>query len=122
MSGARWLKQAECRIDEFATLVERTTRAADAPLACEIRGNVPVYDCSALRRAIEASPEHRAAVMAEWGDVMLNGAGLIVLAGAFSGSAWAAGPHHGMAAGRPGDEPGQPGLDDSGQRRLGPVA
>ena len=87
MSGAWWLKQAECRIDEFATLVERTTRAADAPLACEIRGNVPVYDCSALRRAIEASPEHRAAVMAEWGDAMLNGAGLIVLAGAFSGSA-----------------------------------
>jgi ectoine hydroxylase-related dioxygenase (phytanoyl-CoA dioxygenase family) len=86
MSGRYWLKQADCRIDEFAKLVERTTRAADAPLASEIRGNVPVYDCAALRRAIDASPEHRAVVMAEWGNVMLNGAGLIVLAGAFSGS------------------------------------
>jgi ectoine hydroxylase-related dioxygenase (phytanoyl-CoA dioxygenase family) len=87
VSGTYWLKQAECRIDEFAQLVERTTRAADAPLASEIRGNVPVYDCDALRRAIDASADHRAAVMAEWGEVMLNGAGLIVLAGAFSGSA-----------------------------------
>ena len=85
--GAYWLKQAECRIDAFAALVERSTQAADAPLAAEIRGNVPVYDCDALRRSIAASPDHRAAVMAEWGEVMLNGAGLIVLAGAFSGRA-----------------------------------
>lgn len=81
-----WLKQADCRVDEFAALVERSTHAADAPLAAEIRGNVPVYDCDALRRAIAAAPEHRAAVMAEWGEVMLHGAGVIVLAGAFSGS------------------------------------
>lgn len=86
-AGTFWLKQDGCRIGEFAALVERTTRAADAPLAAEVRGNVPVYDCNALRRAMAESPEHRGAVMAEWGEVMLHGAGLIVLAGAFSGSA-----------------------------------
>jgi ectoine hydroxylase-related dioxygenase (phytanoyl-CoA dioxygenase family) len=82
--GAYWLKQAECRIDEFAKLVDRSTKPADVPLAADIRANVPVYDCAAVRAGL-ASPEKRQAVMAEWGEVMLNGAGLIVLGGAFAG-------------------------------------
>jgi ectoine hydroxylase-related dioxygenase (phytanoyl-CoA dioxygenase family) len=88
MSKSRyWLSGDACRVDDFAALVEQTTQPSDAPLAAAIRGNVPVYDCDALRRAIEADPAQRAAVMAEWGEVMLNGAGLVVLAGAFSGAA-----------------------------------
>jgi ectoine hydroxylase-related dioxygenase (phytanoyl-CoA dioxygenase family) len=80
--AAYWLNQAECRIEDFAQLVDRSTRPADVPLAADIRANVPVYDGDMLRAAAQ-SPEQRRAVMAEWGDVMLNGAGLIVLAGAF---------------------------------------
>ena len=83
-NGATWLKQAECRIDDFAKLVDRSTTPADVPLAADIRANVPVYDCAAVRGWI-AKPEQRLAVMAEWGEVMLNGAGLVVLSGAFSG-------------------------------------
>ena len=75
-----WLRQAECRVEDFAKLIDRTTKPADVPLAAEIRANVPVYDCAAVRGWI-ASPEQRQAVMAEWGEVMLNGAGLVVLAG-----------------------------------------
>jgi ectoine hydroxylase-related dioxygenase (phytanoyl-CoA dioxygenase family) len=80
--AAYWLSQADCRIEDFAKLVDRGTRPADVPLAADIRANTPVYDGDALRVWAQ-SPDQRRAVMAEWGDVMLNGAGLIVLAGAF---------------------------------------
>lgn len=83
--GAYWLRQAECRIEDFAKLVDRSTKPADVPLAAEIRANVPVYDCAAVRGWI-GSPEKRRAVMAEWGEVMTRGAGLVVLGGAFSGA------------------------------------
>ena len=83
--GAYWLRQAECRIEDFAKLVDRSTKPADVPLAAEIRANVPVYDCDAVRGWI-GSPEKRRAVMAEWGEVMTRGAGLVVLGGAFSGA------------------------------------
>ncbi len=82
--SAYWLKQAECRIEDFVKLVDRMTKPSDVPLAADIRANVPVYDCTAVRGWI-ASPDKRQAVMAEWGEVMLNGAGLLVLSGAFSG-------------------------------------
>jgi len=84
--GAYWLTQAGCRVEDFAALIAQRTQAADVPLAAEVRGNVPVYDGDAVR-AQAASPAGRQAVMAEWGEVLLNGAGLVVLSGAFSGEA-----------------------------------
>ena len=84
--GRYWLTQAGCRVEDFAALISQRTRAADVPLAAEIRGNVPVYDGNAVRRHAE-SVAGRQAVMAEWGEVLLNGAGLVVLGGAFSGDA-----------------------------------
>ena len=84
--GPYWLTQAGCRVEEFAALIAQRTQAADVPLAAEVRGNVPVYDGHALR-ALAQSPAGRQAVMAEWGEVLLHGAGLVVLSGAFSGDA-----------------------------------
>jgi ectoine hydroxylase-related dioxygenase (phytanoyl-CoA dioxygenase family) len=84
-ADAYWFSQADCRIEDFARLCDRSTQQADVPLASAVRGNVPVYDSDAVR-AMAAVPEQRAAVMAEWGEVMMNGAGLIVLEGAFRGA------------------------------------
>ena len=81
--SAYWLTRSQCRVEDFAALLDRTTRPADCPHAAEIRSNVPVYDGDAVRRWA-ASPDKRPAVMAEWGELMLNGPGLVVLAGAFN--------------------------------------
>jgi hypothetical protein len=51
--AAYWLNQAECRIEDFAQLVDRSTRPADVPLAADIRANVPVYDGDMLRAAAQ---------------------------------------------------------------------
>ena len=80
-----WLRQADCRVDDLARLTDRVTQPRDVPLAADVRGNVPVYDCRAVRRTLGDAAQ-RQAVMAEWGEVMLHGAGLIVLAGAFDGA------------------------------------
>jgi len=78
-----WLVQDDCRIDEFARLVDRATTLRDYPLATEVRANVLVYDCEAVRRSL-ASDDVRKALLAEWGEAFMHGPGLIVLSGAFS--------------------------------------
>lgn len=82
-SASYWLAQDECAIEEFARLVERTTVRADYPLAAEVRDNVLVYDCAALRRAL-SSADARGALLAEWGGALMDGPGLVVLRGAFA--------------------------------------
>jgi ectoine hydroxylase-related dioxygenase (phytanoyl-CoA dioxygenase family) len=79
-----WLVQDDCCIDEFAKLVNRTTTLTDYPLAAEVRANVPVYDCEAVRRSLTSMDEVRKALLGEWGNAFMHGPGLIVLSCAFN--------------------------------------
>ncbi len=79
----RWLREADCDIEEFGRLQSRVTEAADYPLAAEIAGNVPVYDGAAIRRAAEDA-EARRTLLAEWSDAMLDGPGIVAFRHAFA--------------------------------------
>ena len=76
MNAARFGWRVEdCRLDEFeaelARPVPRPERAARLGTA-----GVPVYDGDAARRALA---HDRAALMAEWAQVLLHGAGIVVI-------------------------------------------
>jgi len=77
-----WLTPEACDLEDFKALISRMTTAADCPLAVEIVSNVPIYDGAAIRAAA-SRPAERLEMMAEWADVMLNGAGIVVLRDAF---------------------------------------
>jgi ectoine hydroxylase-related dioxygenase (phytanoyl-CoA dioxygenase family) len=78
-----WLSDADCSLDAFRRLVERTTDPATVPHARTVRSNVPVYDGDDVRRIARDEPARRA-LMAEWVDVMLNGPGILVFQLAFA--------------------------------------
>ena len=46
-----WLSAEECHLEDFRSLVERTTDRADYPFASEVAANVRSYDGAAVRRA-----------------------------------------------------------------------
>lgn len=77
-SGRNWLTPAHCDLDDFRAFIERRAAKADLPWSSDIQRGVPVYDCDAVR-AHAADPQSRAAIMAEWAEVWLNGAGILVL-------------------------------------------
>lgn len=78
-----WLTTSGCHIDEFAALVERTTRKSDYPLAAEIAANIPVYDRATITKA-SASAETRKTLLAEFVDAMTDGPGAVVIRAAFA--------------------------------------
>ena len=81
-SGA-WYGPGSCTLEDLRALVQRETRADDAPLAERIDRNVPIYDCAAIRERA-ATPAGRREVMAEWISVLRAGPGIVVLRGAFA--------------------------------------
>lgn len=85
-SDRAWLAAADCRIEDFAALVERTTDKADYPLAVEIAENIPVYDGAEVRKAA-AVPATRKALAAEWVAAMSEGPGIVAIGGAFEDTA-----------------------------------
>lgn len=70
-----------CNLDEFLTLIDRSTRAQDAPHASDIQRNVPVYDMAKLRPMLQDHTSRRA-LMAEWAQVLRSGPGVLALSGA----------------------------------------
>ena len=46
------LTEADCRVEDFAALVDQTTQLADYPHATEVQLNVVVYDSAVLRTMI----------------------------------------------------------------------
>ncbi len=77
-----WLTPEACDLEEFKRHIARETTVADVPLAARIERNVPIYEGSAIRRAA-GNAQARREMMAEWASVMLEGAGIVVLAQAF---------------------------------------
>jgi ectoine hydroxylase-related dioxygenase (phytanoyl-CoA dioxygenase family) len=81
-----WLTPEACDLDDFKRHIARETTPADVPLAARIVENVPVYEGAAIREAA-GDAQARREMMAEWASVFLNGAGIVVLAGAFENPA-----------------------------------
>lgn len=81
-----WLTKAQCDIDEFLALVERTTNLSDYPFAAAVDKNVLIYDGDAVREAIK-DPETRKALLAEWVEAMTTGPGVVAFKRAFADTA-----------------------------------
>jgi ectoine hydroxylase-related dioxygenase (phytanoyl-CoA dioxygenase family) len=81
-----WLTPEACDLEAFKRHIARETTSADVPLAARIESNVPVYEGRAIRGAA-GDVTARRELMAEWASVFLNGAGIVVLAGAFEDAA-----------------------------------
>ena len=80
------LTEADCRVEDFAALVDQTTELADYPHAAEVRLNVVVYD-SAVLRSVIGSVEGREAVEAELIRALTDGPGVVAFTDAFPDSA-----------------------------------
>ena len=77
-----WLDADQCRVDDLAAVLRQATERANLLNAVDVVSGVPVYDCSALRSRLQRAGV-RAALMAEWIDVLQQGAGILVLSRAF---------------------------------------
>ncbi len=78
-----YFDRESCDLDEFKVLTSQNLTAAGAPRATVIEKNVPIYDMNTLRPALENADQRRG-LLAEWGDVLQNSAGVIALKGAFA--------------------------------------
>lgn len=73
-----WLTEADCDLEEFRAVVERSTDPADYPYADEVVEGVLVYDGT----RVIAEPDRRA-VQVELVRALTDGPGLVVFRGAF---------------------------------------
>lgn len=80
---AGYFAESACDIAEFEKLTRQTLTADTVPHAARIVSNVPVYDMPALDGALH-DPNQRRALLSEWGDVLLNGAGVVALESAYT--------------------------------------
>ena len=78
---AGWFTADDISLTDFRAVVETTTEHADYPYADEVRENVLVY--GARLRDDVTTPEGRREVQAELARALLDGPGVVVLAGAF---------------------------------------
>jgi ectoine hydroxylase-related dioxygenase (phytanoyl-CoA dioxygenase family) len=78
-----YLSADDCRLADFDDLVSQKTEAARYPRAAAIDQNVPFYDSARLRAEL-TGPAGRERVEAELADALLDGPGIVVLAGAFT--------------------------------------
>ncbi len=85
-AGGSWYGPGSCTLEDLRALVQRETRADDAPLAGRIERNVPIYECATVRQ-LAATPAGRREIMAEWISVLRAGPGIVVLQGAFADTA-----------------------------------
>jgi len=75
--------EADCRVEDFAALVDQTTELADYPHASEVQLNVVIYDAAALS-TVTGSVNGRAEVEAELIHALTAGPGVVAFTGAFA--------------------------------------
>jgi len=75
--------EADCRVEDFAALVDQATDLADYPHAADVQQNVLVYDAAALRTSI-TSEQDRVEVEAELVRALTGGPGVVAFKGAFA--------------------------------------
>jgi ectoine hydroxylase-related dioxygenase (phytanoyl-CoA dioxygenase family) len=76
-----YLRADALNLADFARACEQTTKIADWPHAAEVRKNILIYDCAAVRPLL-TDPNARRLLLAEWADSFMTGPGAIVLQGA----------------------------------------
>ncbi|PWR04592.1 phytanoyl-CoA dioxygenase [Meridianimarinicoccus roseus] len=86
MKDTAYFEDADNDLAAFLRLIDRTTGPTDAPRADEIAQNVPVYDMVRHVSSL-AKPDARRALMGEWANVLGQGAGVLVLRGAYADTA-----------------------------------
>ncbi len=84
--GTARFRAADCRVEDLAALVSRTTELADYPHAHAVAGNVLLYEAADLRRALLGTAG-RESVEAELARALADGPGVIVLQGAYPDAA-----------------------------------
>lgn len=72
-----------CDLAEFKAITARTVDPTDIPHATDAPKNVPVYDMVALGGMLRDADQRRV-LMAEWAEILRNGAGVFVLKSACS--------------------------------------
>ncbi len=77
-----YFDQSHCDITEFASHVDQTTTAQSVPFSHDIQSNIPIYDVPSLTDVM--SGPARRDLMAEWAQVMMKGAGVVVLRSAYT--------------------------------------
>lgn len=71
-----WLTSEAGTLSEFKKVVAQETDARDVPFARDIQRNVPIYRAEDV---LSLGREERRALMAEWVNVFLHGAGIIMI-------------------------------------------
>ncbi|HSF92188.1 MAG TPA: phytanoyl-CoA dioxygenase family protein [Paracoccaceae bacterium] len=71
-----------CRLEDFKEITSQSLDTSLTPYAASVVDNIPVYDIAALADVL-ASPDSRQNLLAEFGWVLLQGPGVLVLRGAF---------------------------------------
>jgi ectoine hydroxylase-related dioxygenase (phytanoyl-CoA dioxygenase family) len=77
-----YLSADDCRLADLIDLVSRKTDLADYPHASTVEQNVLIYDGARLRKQL-SRPACRPQVETELARALLDGPGIVVLAGAF---------------------------------------
>jgi len=77
-----YLSADDCRLADLIDLVSRKTDLADYPYASSVEQNVLIYDGARLRKQL-SRPACRPRVETELARALLDGPGIMVLAGAF---------------------------------------
>lgn len=84
--NAGYFLEDACRLSDLEELCGQMTDPLDVPFAAKIEKKIPCYDAAVISEHLTNTNE-RNKIMAEWADVMLNGAGVVVLKGAYADTA-----------------------------------
>ena len=76
MTNSQYFEPDICNIDEFSEIINRKTDAETVPNASDIQSQVPIYDTATL--------DLDRTVMAEWANVLMQGAGIVILKNAYT--------------------------------------
>ena len=77
------LRESDCRLEDFAALLEQQTAVGDFHHADHVERNVVIYDSERLREAVRDEAD-RLAVEAELARALSTGPGIVVVQGAFA--------------------------------------
>ncbi|WP_305986388.1 phytanoyl-CoA dioxygenase family protein [Roseibium sp. MMSF_3544] len=81
-----YFSAGSCSIEDFKALVDQRLDRSDVPHADGIEANIPVYSVPALERVLSGT-DNRRRLMSEWARVLKDGAGVLVLEGAYEDTA-----------------------------------
>lgn len=73
-----WYREQDCSLPEFVAALQPRPNDGRLRFTTETRHHIPLYDCRELGDAFEDAPR-RAALQAEWANVLNVGAGVLVL-------------------------------------------